>query len=101
MERAIASFGDFDVIIIDHGRWRLGCCQEAVKHLNHGGMIILDDSDRLPQSCRLFRELGFTQMDFVGLTPSYAYVGATSIFFKEPFVFQRLPDRFPLGVAKQ
>ena len=53
--------GGFDVIVIDGlvtGRTRLKCAHAALTHLKPGGMIILDNSDWLPESSRTLREAG-------------------------------------------
>ena len=59
----------YDVIVID-GKRRKECAAAAVKALNDGGMIILDDSDRINtseeyvQAVKILREADLLQVDF-------------------------------------
>src|SRR5687767_14682032 len=49
----------FDVIVIDgaaRAQTRLKCARAALPYLRDGGMIILDNSDWLPESARLLRD---------------------------------------------
>ena len=80
----------FDVIIID-GKWRKECVAAAMLYLKNGGIILLDNSDRLiEKECGLIlRERGFIQIDFSGFGPINNYCWSTSIFVK-------VQDRFQL-----
>lgn len=80
----------FEIIVID-GNWRKGCVVEAISCLKDGGMIVLDNSDRMiEKECgRLLREQGFIQMDFSGFGPINGYCWSTSIFMKTPTLLQR------------
>ena len=64
---------------------------EAIKCLKDGGMIVLDNSDRMiEKECgRLLREQGFIQMDFSGFGPINSYCWSTSVFMKTPALLQR------------
>ena len=86
-EAAIFEDGEkYDVIVID-GKRRTECAAAAVKALADGGMIILDDSDRINTSeeyvkaVKILREKGLLQVDFYGFCPMNCYTKATSVFF--------------------
>ena len=80
----------FEIIVID-GNWRKKCVDEAIKCLKEGGMIVLDNSDRMiEKECgRLLRQQGFIQMDFSGFGPINGYCWTTSVFMKTPTLLQR------------
>ena len=80
----------FEIIVID-GNWRNGCVVEAINFLKEGGMIVLDNSDRvIEKECsRLLREHGLIQMDFSGFGPINGYCWTTSVFMKSPDLLQR------------
>ena len=64
----------YDVIVID-GRRRAECAACAVKALSTGGMVILDDSDRVNTSLEYagaiknLRQANLLQVDFYGFCP--------------------------------
>jgi hypothetical protein len=96
---AIDRFDRFDVIVVDGlvtGRTRLKCARAALRRLRRGGMIILDNSDWLPESARLLREAGLIQVDMTGFAPANDYTCATSFFFDREFAFEPLHDRQPV-----
>ena len=71
----------FDVIIVDgaaRGRTRLKCAKRAIARLREGGMIILDNSDWLPESARVLRESGLIEVDMTGLAPISGHTQTTS-----------------------
>jgi FkbM family methyltransferase len=73
----------FDVIVIDGDIFRrLECAKYAIKKLAHGGIIVLDNSDWLPNTTAFLRYSGFTQIDFAGPGPINSYLWCTSVFFK-------------------
>lgn len=78
----------FDVIIID-GIYRFDCANKAINKLKDGGMLILDNSDWLPNTCDLLHKLGFTQFDFIGPGPINSYAWCTSIFYTGNFNIPR------------
>lgn len=80
----------FEIIVVD-GSWRKGCVVEALRCLKDGGMIVLDNSDRvIEKDCgRLLRDQGLIQMDFSGFGPINGYCWSTSIFMKSPTLLQR------------
>lgn len=86
----------YDVVIVD-GKRRADCVRCAIKALASGGLIILDDSDRVNTSeeykraISLLREANFLQVDFYGFCPMNQYTKATSLFFSRDFDF---PSRF-------
>ncbi|MFC4701030.1 FkbM family methyltransferase [Glaciecola siphonariae] len=73
----------FDVISIDGDIFRrLECAVFALSYLKEGGIILLDNSDWLPNTTEFLRSSGFTQVDFAGPGPINSYLWCTSIFFK-------------------
>jgi len=71
----------FDIVIVD-GILRDECLKIAMNKITEGGMLILDNADRHPKSCKNYRDNGYTQIDFHGLGPINEYAWTTSIFFK-------------------
>lgn len=92
----------YDVIIID-GKRRAECAANAVKALAAGGMIILDDSDRINTSqeyvlaVQNLRKANLLQVDFYGFCPMNNYTKATSIFFSRDFDFESLYTVQPIN----
>jgi len=89
---------EFDVIVVDgpaRGHTRLKCCRAALQALRPGGVIILDNSDWLPESSRLLRENGLLQVDMIGFVPACDHVQATSLFFDRQAQLQPLSDTQP------
>jgi hypothetical protein len=74
-----SSGGLFDVIIID-AIYRFNCAVQAVKRIHPEGVIILDNSDWYPNTAKVLRENGFTQIDFSGWGPINSYAWCTSLF---------------------
>jgi hypothetical protein len=70
----------FDVIVID-GMYRYDCAVESVHRIREGGMILLDNSDWFPETARLLRDAGLSQVDFIGAGPVNSYAWCTSVFF--------------------
>jgi hypothetical protein len=96
----IARHGErYDVIVVDgpaRGRTRLKCSQAAVAHLAEGGLVILDNSDWLPESSRLLRQSALLEVDMTGFAPICGHVQTTSFFFERRFNVQPLRGRQPL-----
>lgn len=80
----------FDIIVID-GMCRRLCAEYAVLHLNPGGMIILDNSNRSDYDAAfdILEEAKFRQIPFWGLVPGANFHTCTSIFTKS---LERLSD---------
>jgi hypothetical protein len=97
---AIEKFSEgFDVIVVDGlvtGRTRLKCARAAVPHLREGGMIILDNSDWLPESSRHLRQSGLIEVDMTGFAPINDYTCTTSFYLHRAFAFAPLRDRQPV-----
>jgi hypothetical protein len=88
----------FDVIVIDGlvtGRTRLKCARAAVQALRPGGMIILDNSDWLPESSRVLRGADLIEVDMTGFAPINDYTCTTSLYLHRDFNFEALADRQP------
>lgn len=83
----------YDVIVVD-GKRREKCAEAAVKALASGGMVILDDSDRINTSEEYRRAVAFLkaadliQIDFFGFCPMNCYTKTTSLFLSRDFDFK-------------
>jgi hypothetical protein len=95
----VRSEGKFDVIVVDgpaRGRTRLRCCRAAVEALCEGGLIILDNSDWLPESASLLRNSGLLEVDFTGFAPICGHVQTTSLYFQRAFNVRTSTGRQPM-----
>ncbi len=102
-EKAIVEEDElYEVIAID-GKRRAQCALAAVKQLAAGGMIILDDSDRVNTSeeyvtaIKTLREAGLLQIDFYGFCPMNNYTKTTSLFMKRDFDPRALAEVQPIN----
>jgi hypothetical protein len=80
--------GEFDVIVVDgaaRGGTRRRCALAALGHLRRGGMIILDNSDWLPESTKLLRDADLIQIDMTGFIPIGGQTQTTSLFLHREF----------------
>lgn len=83
----------YDVIIVD-GKRRTDCARTALERLNTGGMIILDDSDRINTSQEYIdavnnlKKGNLIQIDFYGFCPMNNYTKTTSLFLSRDFNFK-------------
>lgn len=87
---AINEFNTFyDIIILDGYGFRFECAKQAIKRLNKGGMIVLDDSDNIGYNriSEFLRNEGLIQIDFIGLKPMSDFIVSTSIFISKDFNF--------------
>jgi predicted O-methyltransferase YrrM len=82
---AIDSFGDrpFDVILVD-GRARPSCVKHALTNLAPGGMLILDNAERVHYALagKKLDDLGWQRHDFAGAGPLNTYFWKTSIWLR-------------------
>ncbi len=95
----IRSLGKFDIIVVDgpaRGRTRLRCCRAAVEALSEGGLVILDNSDWLPESSGFLRGRGLLEVDFTGFAPICEYVETTSLYFHRAFNVPPATGRQPM-----
>lgn len=76
----------FDVIVVD-GIERYACCEVAVRHLNAGGVIILDNSDWHQNCSGMLRSHGLLEVDMTGFGPVNDYTWTTSFYFSREFAF--------------
>lgn len=92
----------YDVIVVD-GKRREKCAEAAVQKLADGGMIILDDSDRINTSMEyvraveILKQAGLLQVDFYGFCPMNNYTKTTSVFFSRNFDFKSLYKVQPIN----
>ena len=92
----------YDVIVID-GKRRAQCAAVALKQLADGGIIILDDSDRVntckeyQQAITALKQADLIQIDFYGFCPMNVYTKATSLFLSRNFNFASKFDVQPVN----
>jgi len=86
----------YDVIIIDGEiDRRFECAQTAIDHLASNGMIILDNSDWLTNTCKFLRDSNLIQVDMAGFGPINDYTWCTSFFLTRDFNFLSCDDKRP------
>src|SRR5205085_491303 len=78
------------------GHTRLKCARRALAKLREGGLIVLDNSDWLPESARVLRQAGLIQVDMSGFAPISGHPQTTSLFFHRAFAFAPRGPRQPL-----
>jgi precorrin-6B methylase 2 len=73
----------FDIIIVD-GRDRVNCCLESLLALSDRGVVVLDDSERdhYAEAIKFFKNNGFKELSFSGISPGLFYRKSTSVFYK-------------------
>ncbi len=92
----------YDVIVVD-GKRRADCAASAIKKLANGGIIILDDSDRINTSKEYvdavnnLKAANLIQVDFYGFCPMNNYTKTTSVFLSRDFSFQSLYEVQPIN----
>lgn len=74
----------FDMIIVD-GRDRVNCCIHSLKALREGGVVVLDDSERLEYKPALefFKENSYKEIQFWGMAPGVKVKKCTTVFYKD------------------
>jgi len=82
-QKAAALGEKFDIIIVD-GRDRVNCCKKSIEALSPAGVIVLDDSERkdYAEAMSFFKEKGFKELSFSGISPGLFYLKATAVFYK-------------------
>jgi hypothetical protein len=89
----------YDVVVIDglvDRRTRAKGALLALGALRPGGLVIVDNADSLPATCRLLRAAGLIQVDMSGLGPCNGYAWTTSLFLARDFDVQPLAARQPV-----
>lgn len=73
----------FHIIIVD-GRDRVNCIMNAVNSLTEDGVIVLDDSERVPyqEGIDFLIMKGFKKIDFWGISPGFFYKKCTTVFYR-------------------
>lgn len=69
----------YGLIIID-GIQRSRCAAAAVRRLQPGGILVLDNADRYPTLCTRLCQHGLLQVDFHGHGPINPYTWTTTLF---------------------
>jgi hypothetical protein len=78
----ITAFPDesFDLVLVDGRDERVGCIESAAPKLRHGGLLVLDESDRPAYRC-VDRVLGdWPRRAFIGLKPCPLAASETAIY---------------------
>ncbi len=90
---------NYDIIVLDGYGFRFECANQALKKLNKGGMIVLDDSDNIGYNkiSEYLKSQGLKQIDFIGLKPMSDFIVSTSIFITPDFNFS---NKYPLVQPK-
>lgn len=78
----------YDIIIIDGDLFRKECAIEAIKFLNVGGIIILDNADWFKGAAKILSDAGLIQADYHGFGPINDYTWVTSIFYHKEYNFE-------------
>lgn len=84
--------GMYDLIIVD-GTNRFACSVEAIKHLNPGGAILVDNSDCLPKTTKFLRSQGLFEIAMNGFSALASRSGRTSLFISHPPRFRFKPHQ--------
>ena len=73
----------FDIIIVD-GRDRVNSMKSAIHSIKPGGVIVLDDSERViyKDGIDFLMNAGFKKIDFSGISPGLFYKKSTTIFYR-------------------
>lgn len=73
----------FDIIIVD-GRDRVNCCYHSIEALSDDGVVVLDDSerDKYAPAISFFKDKGFKELSFSGISPGLFYRKSTSVFYR-------------------
>jgi hypothetical protein len=89
-----------DVIIVD-GSYRHSCIKKAIKNIKSTGMIIVDNSDWLPESCEYIRKnTNLIQIDFYGFGPISPFTLCTSVFISRKIKLKTIKTTQPkLGIG--
>lgn len=80
----IDSFPDaaFDIVLVD-GRSRTACLAHAIRKLAPGGMLVLDNAERVYYTERLTTQLAGLRVErYVGLGPCLNWMWQTNIYVK-------------------
>jgi hypothetical protein len=80
----------FDIIVID-GIFREGCVDTALKLHSKKCFIILDNSDRYPELCKIIRHNDYLEVDFHGFGPINNYSWTTSLFYPNQGMQKLIP----------
>ena len=80
---AIQGAGPFDIVVVD-GCDRVECARRALEELSEHGVIVFDNSDResYSEAFHHLKNIGFRQIEFVGMAPMRARKTETSIFYR-------------------
>jgi hypothetical protein len=82
---ACERYGPFTVILVDGGPDRVSATVETSSHLQHGGLLLLDDShvSDYQGAVSFLADAGFQRLDFFGPSPGSRYLSCTSVFSRD------------------
>lgn len=92
----------YDIIVID-GKNRAECAITAMQRLAKGGVIIVDDSDRINTSkeyvktAENLKKGNFIQVDFYGFCPMTTYSKTTTLYLSRDFSFESIYEVQPIS----
>jgi hypothetical protein len=92
----------FDIIVVDgpgRGFTRMKCVRAALQRLRPGGMVILDNSDWVPDTAAVLRQADLLEVDMSGFVPIGSHTQTTSLFFHRECRLQPRTGRQPLPSA--
>lgn len=80
----VTKHGQFDIVVVD-GLARVECAKMAVKVLTPSGVIVWDNSDRpeFLEGLAWLSALGFRELPFSGMHPSWHYLSRTSVLYRD------------------
>lgn len=78
----------YDVVIID-GRDRVNCIKQSMDRLSHGGVLLLDDSERRKyrKGIQYLTDNGFLHLSFEGLKPIDSFMSRATLFYRRDNCF--------------
>ena len=78
----------FDIVVVD-GRDRVDCLKNCINSLKVGGVVILDNSDRVDyaEGVEFMLNSGFKKVEFTGFCPIVNFKSETAIFYRINNIF--------------
>jgi hypothetical protein len=85
----------FDVVVLD-GLHYYDCARRIRQFFAPAGLVIVDNADFYPATCRILREADFLQVDMAGFKPTHRDAQVTSLFFDRAFDVPPRYERQPV-----
>ena len=93
---SIKKISDKPTIVIIDAKYRYECAKAVADFVDDDALIILDNSDWFPETCKYLRSKKYFQIDFSGFGPIVSFTTTTSLFFTSSYKFIPHSDRQPL-----